>query len=1099
MSNINKSIKERVFSHFDSVAANALIEYSKKIASVETDIIICMARKAARLHDLLILAGCPTPAQAMMFHHVLDQDLARFKGKTITLVDDTLFSGTTLRRAIDVLKGAGAKSVATIVFALDKDFKQWQQVQPEHCFLELDHDSLLGFCNAEVQALAAFSIPYLSDFPVSEIIHLSSSKFNRMQNPVDWDIFSVNQFPDTSIGTSVFTILPPEDFISLLAGIFGDATANIVSICKVRAFVRKQKNSGYFARIVPLVTFTPLKENSINQLFENILSTTEKNAATKFDLIRQTHQSARSKLRFSQYAISSIIGYYYLEDLKTNVSLNRIPELDLVEATRLFGPWLGTDLKHFHSTLKLMVSRDEQNPSTNTEFQPAQIPKKTLKMFREECENSVGEIPKNGSQLSEIRSVRTDLERVFLNLYEDHEIPAREEVKNGVSNEDARHRNRLRMGYDWDTLAMVVLAREGVKATKKRKQILSLLLDTLVDAGIAVPILCNRDGVFFRAYRHGEDVLFSNHEFALSHDVMDGFLKGSGRESIPRLVFEKLLVSLVKVGVSKKFLTVIHGLNGENDRLVRVGYHLHGAVLNRPLGESPYADNQSTWLSQYMLERGIFHTNANKQYVLGTRPSTSLNPPDAKMHAQHLGLLIGKVFQLRDSSGQELLSENDLAVLATCTQPKDVSLAISAEIRSIYTGTILAAPLTISNDRNDAKIQYKEFVGSDECAALHSALMKLVSYDKDKLPNIINRCGSYLGDCENGMIMESQWNATWEPILATQDVEQKTKFDIWINRCGRELSMAALSIFSMELALASQAYGTGANTDRTAFTNVCKKILKYINSLQEYNKPSEILKRLSERCENDQPILNFQEAYSYGHNRLQKRKLKAIGLVRNVSTVATNYGRTDKRTNFPYVVWYDIIDSLGQKSKMRGEPLSEYRARIKQFKQRINTELKMLIHEVNENTQVDIFCSNSTVDSENDEKNIFFSGKGLREVQQTIDIILEQANVSNINVRVIASSTDYAGNQAHKFELDSFIKGEGFWEHGSRFRGQIKTLETSPKQECNYLWLAGKLTKNPLCRAQVEHLVRDCKHNELITDIENYALAVDYFGGAVYN
>jgi hypothetical protein len=139
---------------------------------------------------------------------------------------------------------------------------------------------------------------------------------------------------------------------------------------------------------------------------------------------------------------------------------------------------------------------------------------------------------------------------------------------------------------------------------QKQVGLLSLALDHLIDMGIAVPMLCHRDGLLFRAYRHGEDVLFGDQELALAHDALSGFLEGSEKDSIPMLVLEKVISSLIRVGSARDFLKVLFGETGR-DGVARIGFHLHGAIPIMPSTNTLFADDRQSWLSAYMVDRGV--------------------------------------------------------------------------------------------------------------------------------------------------------------------------------------------------------------------------------------------------------------------------------------------------------------------------------------------------------------------------------------------------------------------------------------------------------------------------------------------------------------
>ena len=139
------------------------------------------------------------------------------------------------------------------------------------------------------------------------------------------------------------------------------------------------------------------------------------------------------------------------------------------------------------------------------------------------------------------RSVFTDLIRAFVGLHKKYELPARREAHRlghnilSVEASDAPYRDRLKFGFAWRALVECMLEEQELKPHPWRTNLMTLLLDHLIDMGIAVPVLRLREGILFRAYRYGEDVPFGDQECALSYEAANGYLQGSARR-----VFQEL-------------------------------------------------------------------------------------------------------------------------------------------------------------------------------------------------------------------------------------------------------------------------------------------------------------------------------------------------------------------------------------------------------------------------------------------------------------------------------------------------------------------------------------------------------------------------------
>ena len=267
-----------------------------------------------------------------------------------------------------------------------------------------------------------------------------------------------------------------------------------------------------------------------------------------------------------------------------------------------------------------------------------------------------------------------DLTRAFIGLHRKYELPAREEVQRLGKrifeiSERAPSRDRLRFGFAWRALAECLLEDSKLRVTLRRANLLSLLLDYLIDMGIGVPVLCHQEGVLFRGYRYGEDVPFGDQELALAYNAVSGYVEASKRSAVNRLTLEKLLVALFRVGVAQEFLHVTHGLSG-SEGVARIGFHLHGAVTMLPTHETMFADDQDSWLSGYMVDRKALTRGKNGAYILDKCPEAAYLRTSAAGEAHKLGWLIGRLNVAEDSDRNPLLNAEALTLLSTCTSAR---------------------------------------------------------------------------------------------------------------------------------------------------------------------------------------------------------------------------------------------------------------------------------------------------------------------------------------------------------------------------------------------------------------------------------------------
>lgn len=145
----------------------------------------------------------------------------------------------------------------------------------------------------------------------------------------------------------------------------------------------------------------------------------------------------------------------------------------------------------------------------------------------------------------------------FLDMYHEKELPCRglvtKEGKKVFQNPDYKKiLNRLNEGISFQD--MTERLRDCVNDYDIEQKV-SEFIDRAVDAGIIVPIIQQSGTTVFRAYRHGEDVLFGCREELMYRKMLSLFAAHSGSaDGITRIEAEKLLVLFTKIGLKKKIL-----------------------------------------------------------------------------------------------------------------------------------------------------------------------------------------------------------------------------------------------------------------------------------------------------------------------------------------------------------------------------------------------------------------------------------------------------------------------------------------------------------------------------------------------------------------
>ena len=174
--------RERFLSSFNAVEKDILAGFVNTLSSTNSDIYLVMARKATCLIEALVELGSLSLNGKVYSERILDLDQGflhdLFKDKTVTVIDDTIVSGTTISDVVKSVLDYGAKHVGIEVITVNK---KWYTPELLHARLEgnekykgrvtysnpvelVDNDSI-KFCFDIVKGLSIIPKLYDYDFP----------------------------------------------------------------------------------------------------------------------------------------------------------------------------------------------------------------------------------------------------------------------------------------------------------------------------------------------------------------------------------------------------------------------------------------------------------------------------------------------------------------------------------------------------------------------------------------------------------------------------------------------------------------------------------------------------------------------------------------------------------------------------------------------------------------------------------------------------------------------------------------------------------------------------------------------------------------------
>lgn len=1109
------STRKIILNQFEPNFAIPLIEFGKSLSKIDADFLIFMARKALCLYDVLLYIGIPPIEKCVLSDRVLDMCLDPFKGKKIALIDDTLILGTTLYKTKKTLESI-ANEVSVHVFCTDNDWWSKDLIMPDSNVLELNDDRLLNFCTAEIRALSLLPRPYIVDFPLTSNFFIKESNFHLLLSCVEWVGQRISSQLQMKNGVEIYTFFPTEDILSELKVSFGEPIYSCFDITKIRLFARKSTD-GYFIQLVPMITLKPLTYKHAEGLFFTFINKLNNISDISVDNIVHYFNSPVSCFRGIQYLLSSFLGTRFIDSLTSTMGQQIKIEYDGAEIDRHFGPWLHDEMigacKNAYSAFSLSSSNGADFIEVNHAKLPYEIRKYTKEKFRT-CRSVYGNIFK-GRKKRQGKEVLffPSITEVFLHLFDTEELPAREEVKRlGIRAvdgppESAPHRNRLNIGIPWVSIIDYLGKLYDIVITKDIENLLSLTLDTCNDLGIAVPVTCCQKGIVYRGYRHGEDVHFTDDELGLAYEAIQGLLKSTNRNNVPKLVLEKLLVLLIKIGAAKDFLEPLYGTSG-SDGTAKIGFYLMGAVPILYRGPTDFADRE-IWLTKYLLKRNVIKLDQSGMYVLGEKKKGNYKTPDAPSRSYELGRILGILLRSsKDSSRQNApLSTEALTTLATCSRPIHAAAAIQIELdlfrewyedngRSILLSTDWSNPQMIWERR-------KYLIQSLGYTSINQANLKFVAYKNNHTKGIVEACERYLEDNPSTDILARTWSSYWIDIKSQKEVGEKKKFDPLIDKGGVLFWDIGLCLLLIDLSLSCRSYLLSKNK---SYPQKIEYVFKKVNSFNkrmlstQINQSSfsaSLIRRFNEIEQSRNYNFDHQSAFNYAISYIDEKITDISNLVDSMDSVKEVYGRIYYRQDYKYILYYDIYDSTAEKANLKGKDLIIYRDKVRKFKKTLNMGFYRISKEAR-SKRSQIFCYNGNLTSSNDCKNVFFGGSYTKVyLEKTFKMLIEMSSsFHDIQLRIYILPCAFAGTKAYRYEGDTEVTGERFWEHFSRLLKASSKFEEEYIKESSFVLIATEDLFNSF-KIPDEATWINLNRSTVISEIEGLGRKTDVFYGGI--
>jgi len=1057
--------KERILRQFEPDIAPKLLEFAEYISRHECDVFVFMSRKFCCLYDILLSIGA-TPVQVpIVSDKLLDIETDFFADKIVTIVDDIVICGTTIWKAKDkLINYYRAKEVKTFVFCINEKYWVKECIDPEYKAIVLSEDRSLTFCSSVVNALSIAPRPYAVEFPYLLEIDIKQRYWQQILSSKDWNVYDITNKLQEDNSICALTFFPSVTVLDELGRVFGECAKNLTDIIKVRAYAKKI-SWGIKMSIVPIITFKALSKESIDILFNNLLEilSSQGFSNNNVDDFIEEFESPVSRLRIIQYAAALILGTKFKFNLERTLDKKLNFQLRDLDVELLFGkwhlPWIKALSKFYFENedrqfLNIVGVEEAVLSLEETELHALM---NDGELLAESALSHEEDFPKDDP-----RNIFSDFSNIFLSLYHKKEIPSRLEVKDAAPKGDwdrIKRIDRLETGITWMGILKYLKSIFHYDLKPEVKNVLSLVLDYSVDKGICVPVCrYNPEGnIIFRAYRHGEDVKFAEEETELCGLAIENAQQVINKGEVPKLFLEKLLVLLIKIGVSKNILQIQYGTSGQ-EGIAKIGFYLHGAVVKLKK-RSSYNAESNIWLSKHLLEKKVIRKSSKGMYAFYQHYPAVQISSTSRTESQKFGHILGLLYSGYSSNGVSIkLNDDDLIFLSTCFRPRDVAAALLVEL-DLFVADLLPILNSIINQFESKRINriesHESIIKNIGFTALNSLHKKTRGWIEGGAIKAIKKGEDILNNL-NQFTTKLDWEGYWASLEILVREDENKVFGDYIMQMSC-LGHHALFYGNLLEVVLLHDKQTGYQSNSKLQANIKKlkslsertaAINKDLLSINEYRLVENLQKQIEEHFETFDEL----KTVKYIKNRLSEVSYELSMVIPNVGRLLDEFEHTgDQTISYDYVVYYDIVDSTATKKSKLGNDIESYRNQIKRIKYSINNFISIMEKKAREERE-EIYCWNGDEVSTNDAKYVFFSstkiGFSLRRAKEFITRLYELSN-SDISFRAIICPANAFHSHLFKRFQRTEVEGDIFWEHFSRIQKKFSELELKFKSYRN--------------------------------------------------
>lgn len=870
-------------SQFDSNFRSYVVEFSKSITewSKTYDVLIFIARKAA------CLAGCLEDLRMCSFHctvisnRVLDFDISWLTGKRVAIIDDALISGTTIDKILDRLSSISTAVVDVHVLSLDRDWWSPALVRPTSSALQLNSEQTAQICSNIVKAISLTPRPYSIDYPLFKGLRLRETDYLDIGNSQEWIVQESTSYAQFHGDVRTYTILPTAETLIRFCKNYG-LPDNADIILKIRLFVLKVREQ-YWCETLPIVIFPPLHKANLKEAFDNLISDTKLEQYKYLFRSCKTDEALKVRLQLIQYFISTKLAIWWFNSFEKSILKSIELNQDHRNIGFLFPPEIASIVAKFSAfgefkfnTHKLNFSEDKQSIESGVHH----------------------------SDFDELSAMR-ELYTPFLNLFKNEELRARRLVKKlgrmvYVNEEFSNVVNRLDRGFSIIDLKTFL---QSVGQSIDPLKVIHYFLDVYIDRGAVVPITCCKDDYVFRAYRHGEDVEFSENEIKLCVNMLKSLVDAYGNTSLPHTILEKALVLFVRVGVERGFLELTTKPISEYDKAVGVRFYLHGAVVVGAFDKHIYKYDKNSSLSKILEDSEyIRRTTKTGPYEIVSRPQGGVDCDGTRV-ANQLGMVLGRLLRGKN----RILSVDDLILVASCPYPLDLIGSMAAEV-NIFLGFFYNAHRSYFPENNfpDEKL-FCNIRKQNAWIALNSGSWKYVSYMDGHPWKCIDDAYNALSASQDTALHGEVWKSFW-PETGKESSEL-------VNFPGLKLLIDEIAtwLLSVRYYINLCEFSFIKRNSALIRTKAYKEASDILHIVKKYSLPqTDSFQKLFDRvCSGfADGTIKKSELFEYGSKNIHKQFHLGRKLLSEVDAIADCFGKVDNIIRFNHALVLDFKESI---------------------------------------------------------------------------------------------------------------------------------------------------------------------------------------------